>query len=112
MPAKGEKYFFISSLAKGIKVLEFLADQEDVTVTQVANHLETNRASSHRFLATLRELGYVEKGDGNRYRLTFKILELGLSMASRSEVRETAQPYMQELSLAFSETINLGYADG
>ncbi|MFP4350109.1 MAG: IclR family transcriptional regulator [Desulfococcaceae bacterium] len=112
MPAAGEKYYFISSLAKGIRVLELLAEQEALTVTEVADRLGTNRAGSHRFLATLRELGYVEKVDASRYGLTFKLLEEGMKFAGRFEIRRIARSYMLELSSAFRETVNLGYWDG
>lgn len=112
MPAADKKYFYISSLAKGLKVLELLADKQEQSVTDVAKALEFNRASSHRFLATLMDLGYVEKSTDNRYRLAFKIMEMGLMMANRIEVRQVARPYMQKLSDSFNETVNLGYIDG
>ena len=70
MPAAGEKYFFVSSLAKGLKVMELLSENEALSVSEVARHLGYNRAGSHRFLATLKELGYVEKTAENYYRLT------------------------------------------
>lgn len=107
-----KKYFQISSLEKGIKVLELLADKQELTVTKVAEHLGLNRTGSHRFLATLRELGYVEKNVDSRYQLTFKMLELGMKLANRFEVRRVARPYMQKLASTYSETINLGYWDG
>jgi DNA-binding IclR family transcriptional regulator len=107
-----KKYFHINSLEKGTRVLELLAEKGELSVTKVAEHLGLNRTGSHRFLATLRELGYVEKNQDNRYQLTFKILELGMRMANRFEIRREARPYMQELSLAFRETVNLGFRDG
>ncbi|MEW5721745.1 MAG: IclR family transcriptional regulator [Thermodesulfobacteriota bacterium] len=112
MPSPGENYFFISSLAKGIKVLEILSEKDALTVSDVARQLGANRASSHRFLATLRELGYVQQVQDKRYRLTFKLFEMGFRFANRFEIREVARPYLQELSLAFNETVNLGYLDG
>jgi len=111
MPAADKKYFYISSLAKGLKVLELLADKQELSVSDVAKALEFNRASSHRFLATLMDLGYVEKSTDNRYRLAFKIMEMGLMMANRIEVRQVARPFMQKLSANFNETVNLGYFD-
>jgi DNA-binding IclR family transcriptional regulator len=107
-----KKYFHINSLEKGTRVLELLAERGALSVTKVAEHLGLNRTGSHRFLATLRELGYVEKNHDSRYQLTFKILELGMRMANRFEIRREARPYMQELSLAFRETVNLGFRDG
>ena len=112
MPVSGEKYFFIGSLAKGIKIMELLAEQKQLTVSRVARLLDTNRAASHRFLATLRELGYVEKDEDDRYRLTFKIFEIGMKVAKRFEIGQIARPLMQELALASGETVNLGHFDG
>ena len=112
MGATKKKYYQISSLEKGIKVLELLADQEALTVTEVAGYLGSHRAASHRFLATLRDLGYVTKNEDNRYELTIRILEMGAKIAKRFEITREARPFMQELSKTFKETINLGFWDG
>ena len=106
------KYFFIRSFAKGMKVLELLADSEFLTVAQVARLMNINRASSHRFLSTLKELGYADKDDNSRYYLTSKVIELGMKVLDRFEIRKIARPFLQELSNKFNETINLGYFNG
>lgn len=111
MPAKGEKYFFISSLAKGIKTLELLAEKEKLSVSDVAKYLGFNRAGSHRHLATLKDLGYVEQNEANSYQLTSKLFELGLKYANRFEIRKVAHPYLEGLSKTFKETVNLGLFD-
>jgi DNA-binding IclR family transcriptional regulator len=108
MPAKGEKYFFISSIAKGIKTLELLAEKEKLSVSDVAKHLGFDRTGSHRHLATLRELGYVEQDDAHRYQLTSKLLVLGAKYSQRFEIRKMARPYLEKLNNIFNETINLG----
>jgi DNA-binding IclR family transcriptional regulator len=107
-----EKYFKIRSIEKGIRVLELLAEKEKLSVTQVARHLGFNRTGSHRYLATLRELGYVDKDSASQYYLTFRILDLGMKIANRFEIRKIARPYMEKLASMFNETINLGYWDG
>jgi len=107
-----KKYFHIRSLEKGLKILELLADKQQLTVTEVSRALGLNRSGSHRFLATLKELGWVERGDDSRYQLSFKVLRLGMKFVSRFEVRNVARPYMQRLSSLANETINLGYWDG
>jgi len=89
------KYFFISSLAKGMNILELLSDNEGLSVTQVAKIMNINRASSHRFLATLRELGYADKDDNLRYSLTSKVIELGTKVLNRFEIRKIAHPFFQ-----------------
>jgi DNA-binding IclR family transcriptional regulator len=107
-----KKYYTITSLEKGVKVLELLADQTALTVSEVAVGLGTHRAAAHRFLATLRDLGYVEKNEEKRYQLTFRILEMGEKVAGRLEIRQEAHKFMQELSKIFKETVNLGFWDG
>jgi prepilin-type processing-associated H-X9-DG protein len=54
----------------------------------------------------------VEKTEEGRYRMTFKVLELGMKKLERFEIRHTAHPMMQELSRAYGETVNLGFWDG
>jgi DNA-binding IclR family transcriptional regulator len=112
MPPKGEKYYFVSSLAKGLRILELLAVSGEMPAARVAGHLNTSRAASHRFLTTLRDLGYVEKTEEGRFRLTFKVLELGMRKLEGFEIRHIAHPHMQEVALAFGETVNLGHWDG
>lgn len=112
MPARGKQYFFISSLEKGMRILELLAEKQAITISEAARHMETNRAGVHRFLATLRELGYVEKDDEDRYRLTFRVVELGMKVVNRHEILRVVRPYLLELSAAFNETVNLGRFNG
>lgn len=107
-----ENYFFINSLAKGMKALEILSDNEMLSVTQIAKIMNINRASSHRFLSTLRELGYVDKDSNSKYFLTLKPLMLGMKLLDRFDIRKIAQPFLQELASKFNETINLGFFNG
>ena len=74
MPKNSDKYFFINSLAKGMNVLELLSENDTLSVVQVGRFMDINRASSHRFLSTLRELGYVDKDENSKYHLTSKLL--------------------------------------
>jgi DNA-binding IclR family transcriptional regulator len=112
MSLKSEKYYFVSSLSKGLKVLELIANKGEMSATEVAKSMQTNRAESHRFLSTFMDLGYLEKTREKRFRLTFKVLEIGMKKIAGFEIRLTAHPFMQDLANAFSETVNLGYWDG
>lgn len=112
MSVAGKKYFVIGSLEKGINVVELLADHESLSVSEVAAHMGINRSAAHRFLATLRELGWAEKDDDGKYRLTFRVLEQAMKMADRFEIRRVARPFMQRLAGLTNETVNLGYWDG
>ena len=107
-----KKYYKIASLEKGIRILELLAAHGELSVTKVAELMDTIRAGSHRFIATLRDLGYVEKTESNKYQATLKVLQVAMKVANRFEIRRIARPYMQKLSLKYRETINLGFFNG
>lgn len=104
-----KKYYRIASLEKGIKILELLAEHGELSVTEAAKLMDTNRAGSHRFIATLKDLGYVEKNQNNKYQPTLKIMKLAMKTANRFEIRRIARPYMHRLSMMFKETVNLGF---
>lgn len=106
-----KKYHQINSLEKGMKILESIIEHGELTVTGAANILGINRASSHRFISTLRDLGYVRKNQHNNYEATFKVLEYGMKQADHFEIRRVAKPLMRELAAAFEETVNLGILD-
>ena len=95
------KYYQITSLERGIKVLELLAEQKALTVSEVGVHLSMQRSAAHRFLATLRDLGYVEKNEDNRYQLTFRILEMGEKVARRFGDLYTTPNYTSGSSFCF-----------
>jgi DNA-binding IclR family transcriptional regulator len=106
-----KKYYQISSLEKGIKILEAIVEHGELTVTEAANHLEINRASAHRFITTLRDLGYVRRNAHGQYEATFKLLGLGMAQADKFEIRRLAKPLMRDLAAEFDETVNLGILD-
>ncbi|MCP4024086.1 MAG: IclR family transcriptional regulator [Desulfobacteraceae bacterium] len=104
-----KKYYRIASLEKGIRILELLAEHGALSVTEAAKLMDTNRAGSHRFISTLKDLGYVEKNDSNKYQPTLKIMKLAMKVTNRFEIRRIARPYMHKLSMMYKETINLGF---
>ncbi|MFO8113266.1 MAG: IclR family transcriptional regulator [Desulfosalsimonadaceae bacterium] len=111
MPSSNKKYYYITSLEKGFRVLELLAEHGALRVGQIATALGYNRAGAHRFVSTLKDLGYVQQTPEGLYELTFKILELSTKLASRFEIRKNASVFMRQLSDTFHETINLGFLD-
>lgn len=111
MAATDKKYYYITSLEKGLRVLELLSERGAMRVGQIAACLGYNRAGAHRFVSTLKDLGYVQQTAEGLYELTFKILEHSTKLASRFEIRKSASVFMRGLSATFNETINLGFLE-
>ena len=112
MAEKKKAYYKISTLEKGLEVIELLAREKSLSVTEVAKALGQNRSASHRFLATLHELGYVLKDEQSKYRLSLKFFEIANRIDDIDQVRTTARPFMRELSATHGETVNLGRIEG
>jgi DNA-binding IclR family transcriptional regulator len=109
---ENEKYYFLNTLARGLQVIDLLANEGALSVSEVSTRLGLNRTGCHRYLATLKELGYTKQTKDRRYRLTFKVFELGMRIADRYSMRQEALPYMQELASRYHETVNFGCLDG
>jgi len=110
---KDEKkpYYKIASLEKGLKIIELLSESESLSVSEVAKRLNQNRSASHRFLATLKELGYVIQDSNARYKLSLKMFELGNRISDVQAIRSISRPYMHELVSKYHETVNLGHIE-
>lgn len=82
-----------------------------LTLTEVARASRLTRASARRFLLTLESLGYV-RGDGRRFALTARVLELGYSYLSSLSLPEVAEPHLERLVQQVHESSSVSVLDG
>ena len=103
---------FVTALARGLSVIEaFSADAPELTLTEVATRAGIAPATARRALITLQHLGYVGL-TGKRFVLRPKVLSLGSAFLSSMNLRELAQPYLQELADRFRDSASLAVLDG
>jgi IclR family transcriptional regulator, pca regulon regulatory protein len=82
-------------------------------VSDLARLLDLNRATTHRYVATLASLGYLQQDASTRkYRLGPKVVDLGLAALNSMELREIAVPHLQKLSDETGYTVNMAILDG
>ena len=81
---------------------------EPARLQDLAQSLGMNPATVLRFLAPLQQRGYVaQEPNTNRYYLTFKLCTVANNIATRRDVRNTALPFLRQLSHIFKETSGL-----
>ncbi len=104
----------VNSLSKGLRVLEaFSAERTEMTLSEVARAAGIDPGTAFRMLKTLVMLGYVARvPDSRRYRLTLKVVDLGLHAIGRADLRELARPVLRSLVGEISEAASLGVLDG
>ncbi len=104
----------VNSLSKGLRVLEaFSAERPELTLSEVAKAAAIDPGTAFRMLNTLAMLGYVARvPDSKRFRLTLKVIDLGLHAIGRSDLRELARPVLRSLVGEISEAASVGVLDG
>lgn len=103
----------VQSVDRAFAVLEILARDGWVGVTEIARELETHKSTAFRLLSTLERRGVVEQhSQTQKYRLGFALARLGSSVRSSLDLVETAAPVCDRLSLETNEAVNLAVLEG
>ena len=101
------------SLERGLAILgAFTPDCPALGISELAQRLGLTRSTTHRYVATLAKLGYLDQDDATRkYRLAMRVLDLGFSVLGALGLREIAAPHLQRLTAATGHTSNLAIRD-
>jgi IclR family transcriptional regulator, pca regulon regulatory protein len=101
------------SLERGLAILTaFTPDQPALGISELAQRLDLTRSTTHRYVATLAKIGFLDQDDATRkYRLGIRVLDLGFSVLGALGLREIAAPHLQRLTAASGHTSNLAIRD-
>jgi len=90
-------------------ILELLGRTEGgLGVTDLARRLELKTPTVHNLLRTLAARGYADKGEDQRYRLSYECGRLGGMYLANLRVPRIASPAIEELALDLDESVVLG----
>lgn len=104
---------FSQSLERGLEVLECFSPEQPVRgVNEIAHQLGMSRPTTHRYMSTLLELGYLEQEKNRKYRLTLAVTNLGMSAMNSMSLPEHAARHMRELREESRLTVALAVLDG
>jgi len=102
----------IGSVAATLRLLEVLAEAGGAhPLATIAQKTGQPKSSVHRMLASLVHMGYVEQEESSRYRLTFKLLRLGMDTLSAVDVVKVSKPHLDTLMRATNESAYLSVLD-
>lgn len=103
----------VQAVDKALDILScFTISEPEFGVTELAKRLGLYKSSVFRILKTLEQRGFVvQDAKTQKYRLGFKLFDLGTAVISGLEVRTVAVPLMQELCSRTKETVTLDIAD-
>lgn len=103
----------VQSVDRAVRVLEILARDGDVAVTEIAREIGVHPSTASRLVAALVAHDLVEQPSGRgKYRLGVGLLRLAGATASRLDVSTQAQPVCDALAAELDETTNVAIISG
>ncbi len=109
------------SVERAFQIIELLAEnRRPMRLQDISSSLNLPASTVLRFLKNLLEIGYViQSSDTLKYSLSLKFCRIGEAVKSQISIRDTARPYLIELSelcgeascLAIEENMEVVYVD-
>jgi len=92
-------------------MIEQIADQPR-SFTELIDLMSSNKATIHRFVTTLENLGYIAKNQQEKYQLTPKFHSIGSKAVEQFNLIEIAKPYLTQLAFEVNESVLIaGYSN-
>lgn len=102
----------LTSVDNALRLIELVGNHQELRVAEAADLLGVARSTAHRLLTTLRQRNFVMQDRPNGvYRPGPALQAIGFAAARQIDVREVAQPLLEQLSEKTLETITLAVLD-
>ena len=102
----------VSSVLKVFSILQALGEQKEIGVSELSQRLMMSKATTYRFLQTMKTLGYVvQENEADKYSLTLKLFELGSKSLEYVDLVSLADKEMRIISEKTNEALHLGAFD-
>jgi DNA-binding IclR family transcriptional regulator len=100
-------------LLKGAKILDFLsASDEPQSLQMIAKQTELTNSTALKILDTLILIGYVHKDlELKKFSLGTSLIRYAIKAMNQLEIKQIAQPHLEELQRNTHETVHLGILD-
>ncbi|HEX5493058.1 MAG TPA: IclR family transcriptional regulator [Mycobacteriales bacterium] len=103
----------ISSVDNALRLLQLFRERESVRLTEACEFLDVAHSTAHRLLAMLVHHGFVRQDTRTRaYRPGPTLIEIGLAVVQKMDVRSQARPVLERLAGMFDETVHLVTLEG
>lgn len=101
----------VQSVERAFTLFELLANHNILSLSQLCGQTGLHKTTVYRLLSTLIQLGYVDKADDSRYRLSMKVFELGSKRIQNTDFYNTARSFMRRLALSLEQTVHMVIED-
>src|SRR5436853_2182263 len=113
MPMKAKRTYNITSLQRGLRLLDLIAVAErGLTASQIARLSGLPVSTVHRFLVNLESAGFLNCSGTGSYHLGVACFSVGQAALGQLDIRRLSLPYLRELNQQTRETIHLTVRHG
>jgi len=103
----------VETLIRFFKIIDLLENSSELRLKDIAEKLNIDKSTIHRFLKTLLKYNFVKMNPSNKkYSLGLKFLNTATKIIDSIDIRNIAHPYLIELEEYSNETIHLTTFDG
>lgn len=103
----------VQALDRGLRLLLVLAEQDEVTLTDITVDADIAPTSAYRLLVTLQQRGLVSfDEEAQTWSIGVEAFRIGSAFLRRTNYLEAGRPIMRRLMEASGETSNMAIQDG
>lgn len=103
------EYKPVPAIEKCFKVLDFFATaKKPLSISEISKSLSLNKSTVFHIVYTLHNLGILENGAENRFRLGRQLYVLGKAAGKESELIHTVRPFLEKIAKETKLTAFLG----
>jgi len=102
------------SLVKALTILDLFDNSlQNLSQKEIADKLGSTSSAVYPILFTLEKYGYLERSKKDkRYSIGLTFLRKGSLVLKKLDIRNCAQPFLEQLMLSFNENVHLAILDG
>ncbi|MHC1787082.1 MAG: IclR family transcriptional regulator [Christensenellales bacterium] len=103
--------YLLGSLSQSLELIDYLADNEYSTLTQIAQALGLSKTVVFRQLYTLQHHGFVFRSGASTYTLGHRFVFLGQKVLRQNTLHQRVKGALGDLTARFNETSHMGILD-
>lgn len=108
-----EPAYPITSVDNALRLIRLFNERDSLRLTDACSYLGVAHSTAHRLLAMLIYHGFVQQDPQSRsYRPGPTLLEIGLAVVQKSDIRTKARPLLADLRDQFNDTVHLMTLEG
>lgn len=105
--------YTVKSVDKAFLLLDIVGDYPDgISLTELATQVAMYKSTVHRLLSTMLRRGYIEQDShAGKYKLGYRVLDLGMRLLSSIDLRKEAEEPLRVLAEESNEIVHLALLD-